>query len=71
MKETGAPPTATSVTCTMGSGGTTLFSSQSCVDNTHTASIAAGDLLSVKLVEPSQNGATTTVNYYNVHVRRQ
>jgi collagen type VII alpha len=71
MKGTGALPTATSVTCTMGAGGTTLYSSKSCVDNTHTVAVAAGDLLSVRLVEPSQNGSTTTANYFSVHIKCQ
>jgi len=52
-------------------GGTTAGSSQSCVDSTDTLSITAGDTLSLKLVEPSQNGSSTTINYYSVHMRCQ
>lgn len=65
-------PTATSITCTMAAnGGITVGSQSGCVDNTDTLAIAAGDTLSLKLVEPSQNGSSATVNYYSIHLRCQ
>lgn len=64
-------PTASTLTCTTGIGGTTVGSPQSCSDTIHTVSIAAGDTLSLKVVEPSQNGSSTTINNYSVEMRCQ
>jgi hypothetical protein len=63
-------PTASALTCTTGTVGTTAGSQQSCADNTHTVSIAAGDTLSLRLVEPSATNSTA-ISYYNIHIRCQ
>jgi len=63
-------PTASALTCTTGTVGTTAGTQQSCTDNSHTVSIAAGDTLSLRLAEPSATNSTA-ISYYNIHMRCQ
>jgi hypothetical protein len=65
-----AAPTATTLTCTTGAIANSVGSIGSCSDTTHTVSLAAGDLLTLKLHEAT-SGATTDAVQYAVHLRCQ
>jgi hypothetical protein len=65
-----AAPTATALTCTTGTIAHAVGSFASCSDNTHTAVIAAGDILTLKLHEPTDNTSNDAVQFA-VHLRCQ
>jgi Collagen triple helix repeat (20 copies) len=65
-----ATPTATPITCTTGTIANSAGSVASCSDTTHTVVLAAGDIVTLKLHEPTNSTANDVVDF-GVHLRCQ
>jgi len=58
-----AAPTATSLTCTTGGFADTVGAQGSCSDTTHTVSISAGDVLTLRLHDSSETNSAPSTSY--------
>jgi hypothetical protein len=65
-----ATPSATPITCTTSAIANSVGAVASCSDLVHTASLAAGDILTLQLRE-SAGSATSSVVTFAVHLRCQ
>jgi hypothetical protein len=65
-----ATPTATTITCTTGTIANSVGSVGSCSDTTHTVVLAAGDIVTLKLHEPTNSSANDVVAF-GAHLRCQ
>ncbi len=66
----GAPPTATTITCTTGSIANSAGAIGSCSDSSHTVTVSAGDTLSLKLHDANASN-TSPVTLFTTHLRCQ